>query len=190
MKKIVIIGATGSLVPYVAEALLKLDNIQLTLFARSPKYIDKNLTDKCTIIQGDALEYESIKKVVAGQDVVYVNLTGNLEAMAKNIVKAMHEEGVNKVIAISSIGIYKTPLKPILRPYRALADSIEASGLDYTILRPNWFTNGSEIDYHITHKPDPEIGGSLSRRGIANFVAKVVANPEQYTNVNVGISKI
>jgi uncharacterized protein YbjT (DUF2867 family) len=67
---------------------------------------------------------------------VYVNLAGNLEAMAKSIVTAMQETGVKRIIAISSIGIYKTPLKAILQPYRKLADVIEGSGLDYTILRP------------------------------------------------------
>ncbi len=30
-------------------------------------------------------------------------------------------------------------------PYRKLADVIEASGLDFTILRPDWFTNATEV---------------------------------------------
>jgi len=61
---------------------------------------------------------------------VYINLAGNMEAMTKNIVKAMQENGVKRVIAISSIGIYETPLKPVLIPYRKLAEVIEASGLE------------------------------------------------------------
>jgi uncharacterized protein YbjT (DUF2867 family) len=69
--------------------------------------------------------------------------------MAKNIVKAMQETGVKRIIAISSISIYETPLKSILQPYGKLADIIEASGLDYTILRPDWFTNSSEVSYQI-----------------------------------------
>lgn len=72
--------------------------------------------------------------------------------MSKNIVQAMLETGVRRIIAISSIGIYKTPLKPVLVPYRKLADVIETSGLDYTILRPDWFTNEDEIDYALTQK--------------------------------------
>ncbi len=32
-----------------------------------------------------------------------MNLAGNLESMAKNIVKAMKEEGVQRILAISSI---------------------------------------------------------------------------------------
>lgn len=53
-----------------------------------------------------------------GQDIVYVNLAGDLAAMGANIVAAMQAAGVRRVIAVSSIGIYKTPLREVLRPYR------------------------------------------------------------------------
>jgi nucleoside-diphosphate-sugar epimerase len=46
--------------------------------------------------------------------------------MAKNIVKAMKEKAVKKIIFISSIGIYNVPLNPVLQPYRKAADIIEA----------------------------------------------------------------
>jgi uncharacterized protein YbjT (DUF2867 family) len=74
---------------------------------------------------------------------VYANLSGDLEAMAKQIVRAMDETGVRK-LSISSIGIYDVPLRPVLKPYRKAADVIEASNLEYTSLRPTWFTNADE----------------------------------------------
>jgi len=120
---------------------------------------------------------------------VYINLAGDLEAMTKNIVKAMQETGVKRVIAISSIGIYATPMKSVLIPYKKLADVIESSGLDYTILRPEWFTNANEVDYAITQKGTPETGTAISRKSIAAFVATVVQNPEIHINENLGISK-
>jgi len=101
----------------------------------------------------------------------------------------MQAAGVKKVIAICSIGIYETPMKPVLIPYRKLADIIEASGLEYTILRPDWFTNGSEIDYAITHKGEPEKGTAISRKSIAAFISRVVENPGEFKNQNLGISK-
>jgi uncharacterized protein YbjT (DUF2867 family) len=118
-----------------------------------------------------------------------VNLAGDLEPMANNIVKAMKETGVNRIIAISSIGIYEKPLKPVLKPYRALADVIENSGLDYTILRPDWFTSSNEIDYAITHKGEPESGSAISRKSIASFVASIINKPDLHVNENLGISK-
>ena len=135
------------------------------------------------------MNYTDVKNAVAGQDIVYVNLAGNLESMVKNIVKAMQETGVKRVIAISSIGIYEKPLKSVLVPYRKLADVIESSGLDYTILRPGWFTDANEISYAITHKGETESGSAISRKSIAAFIATIVDNPGSYKKDNLGISK-
>ena len=101
--------------------------------------------------------------------------------MAKNIVKAMQETGVKRIIAISSISIYQTPLKSVLQPYRKLADIIEASALDYTILRLDWFTNADEVNYEITRKGEPEKGTAISRKSIAAFIAEIVNAPKNIT---------
>jgi uncharacterized protein YbjT (DUF2867 family) len=188
MKNVLIIGASGSLAKYVIDTLKNVPDVHLTLLARSKSRI-ANDTTNCTVVEADVLDYAKLRKAVAGQDMVYVNLAGNLEAMSKNIVKAMQETGVKRVIAICSIGIYETPMKPVLIPYRKLADVIEASGLDYTILRPEWFTNANEVDYAITQKGSPEMGSAISRKSIAAFVATLVQNPESHKNENLGISK-
>jgi len=189
VKKVLIIGASGSLAAYVIEALKELDNVSLTLFSRNKNRLAKNIQENCTIVEGDAMNFNDVKNAVTGQDIVYINLAGNLEAMAKNIVKAMQDAGVKRVIAISSIGIYKTPLSSVLVPYRQLADLVESSGLDYTILRPDWFTNVDEIDFAITHKGEPETGTAISRKSIAAFISSIVENPGLYKKNNLGISK-
>jgi len=189
MKKVIIIGAGGSLAAYVIEALKQLADVQLTLFVRNKKRLDSGLLGGATVIEGDALDYNSVKNAIAGQDIVYINLAGNLEGMAKNIVKAMQETGVKRVIAISSIGIYNNPVQAVVMPYRKLADVVEASGLEYTILRPDWFTNANEIDYALTKKGEPETGTAISRKSIAAFVAAVIENPDLHKNENLGISK-
>lgn len=190
MTKIIIIGATGGLAQYVIETAKKMDNIQLTLFARTPGNLSAKISEGTTVLQGDAMNVNELKKAIAGQDLVYVNLSGDLDRMTQNIITAMKETGVKRIVAISSIGIYGEPLQPVLKPYRKLADNIEASRLDYTIIRPNWFTSGNEIDYHITRKPEPEVGGAVSQKSIAYFVTKIFANPELHKNENVGISKL
>jgi uncharacterized protein YbjT (DUF2867 family) len=187
--RIIIIGAAGSLAQYVIEALKEIDNAALTLFVRSKDRLLKNIADGCAIIEGDAMIYSDVMNAIAGQDIVYVNLAGNLEPMTKNIVKAMQETGVKRIIAISSIGIYKTPLQSVLIPYRKLADIIESSGLDYTILRPDWFTNGHEIDYAITQKGEAETGTAISRKSIAAFVATIAKDIDLHKKQNLGISK-
>lgn len=188
MSKVLVIGASGSLAKYVIDTLLNVPGVHLTLLARNKSRI-ANDTTNTTVVEADVMDYGRLKNAVSGQDIVYINLAGDLEAMTSNIVKAMKETGVKRVIAISSIGIYKTPVKPVLVPYRKLADIIESSGLDYTILRPEWFTNTNEVDYAITKKGTPETGSAISRKSIAAFVATLVQNPELHKNENLGISK-
>lgn len=188
MKKVIVIGASGSLAKYVIDTLQNVPDIHLTLLARNKSGI-KNDTANATVVEADVMDYPKLKDAVSGNEIVYINLAGNLEAMTKNIVKAMQETGVKRVIAISSIGIYETPLKPVLVPYRKLADVIESSGLEYTILRPEWFTNANEVNYAITQKGEPEKGSAISRKSIAAFVALLVQNPELHKNENLGISK-
>ncbi|MGZ8551933.1 MAG: NAD(P)H-binding protein [Chitinophagaceae bacterium] len=58
---------------------------------------------KCRVIEGDVSNIDQLKMSKKGQDIVYVNLSGGLETMAKNIVNAMNETKVKRIIAISSI---------------------------------------------------------------------------------------
>lgn len=111
---------------------------------------------------------------------MYANLSGELKAMAKNIVKAIEETGVKKLIFISSIGIYNIPLRPVLKPYRKAADVIEASDLEYTILRPIWFTNTDEVDYETTRKVEPEKGSVISQKSLATLITKIIESPEKF----------
>jgi uncharacterized protein YbjT (DUF2867 family) len=183
-----VIGAGGSLAKYVIESLQNVQDFYLTLLARNKSRIAVDSTN-CTIVEADVMDYEKLKTAVAGQDIVYVNLAVNLKPMVNNIVKAMNEQVVKRIVAISSIGIYETPIKSVLIPYRKLADIVEASGLDYTILRLDWFTNGNEIDYSVTKKGTPEKRSAISRKCIAAFISTIIVNPGLHRNENLGISK-
>lgn len=188
MKKVLILGASGSLARYVIDELASQSDVQLTLFLRNKNRL-KSKPENATIIVGDVMDYERLKYAVEGQDIVYINLAGDLESMAYYIMRAMKETNTIRLIAISSIGIYSTPLTSPLKPYRALADIIESSGLDYTILRPDWFTNANEVDYAITYKGEAETGTAISRKSIAHFVGTIIKNPGLHINENLGISK-
>ena len=110
--------------------------MRLTLFLRNPGRLATPTPRNGTIIKGDVLKPEDVQKSMSGIDIVYANLAGDLGKMAGNITRAMAQEGVKRLVFICSIGIYDTPVKPALRPYRQAADIIEGSGLDFTILRP------------------------------------------------------
>lgn len=189
MTNVIILGASGNIARRVTDILVEKDNINLTLFLRDKSRLRNKDVSKCRIIEGDVLDFNQLKEAVTGQDIVYANLAGDLEAMAKNIVKAMDETAVKKLIFISSIGIYDTPLRPVLEPYRKAADVIEVSELEYTILRPTWFTNADEVDYETTRKGEPEKGSVISQKSLATFITEIIESPEKYAGENLGINK-
>jgi uncharacterized protein YbjT (DUF2867 family) len=189
MKNVIILGASGNIAKHVIDILIKKDDINLTLFLRHASRLRNNGVSKCRIIEGDVLDFNQLKEAIAGQDIVYANLSGDLEAMAKNIVKAMEETGIKKLVFISSIGIYDVPLRPVLKPYRKAADVIEASDLEYTILRPTWFTNADEVDYETTRKDEPEKGSVISQKSLATLITKIIESPEKHIRENLGVNK-
>jgi uncharacterized protein YbjT (DUF2867 family) len=189
MKNVLIVGANGNIARKVTNLLSDNDDVNLKLFVRKASKLRNLKCSNCSTLEGSALSFNDVKEAMKGVDIVYVNLAGDLEAMAKNITKAMKETGVKRIIAISSIGIYETPLRSALKPYRSLADIIEASDLDYTILRPTWFTDTDEVDYEITRKGEPEKGSVISQKSLATFITKIIETPENYVRENLGINK-
>lgn len=187
--KVIILGAGGNIAKHVIDILVKQEDNRLTLFLRNARRLKVKDVSQCRIIEGDVMDYSKLKEAIAGQDIVYANLSGDLEALAENIVKAMEEMGVKKLIFISSIGIYDKPLKPVLKPYRKAADIIEASNLEYTILRPTWFTGIDEADYEITKKGQPEKGSVISQQSLATLISRIITSPEEYARENLGVNK-
>ncbi len=159
------------------------------MFLRNKSRLRNNDLSKCRFVEGNVLDFKQLKNAITWQDIVYANLAGDLEAMAINIVKAMDENGVKKLILISSIGIYDVPLKSVLKPYRKAADVIEVSDLEYTILRPTWFTNADEVDYETTRKGEPEKGSVICQQSLASLITKIVEFPENYIRSNLGVNK-
>src|SRR5690349_11355521 len=98
MKNVIIIGASGNIARQVTAALLHQPDIQLTLFARDTHRLLTKHISTASVVEGDALDYNSVRDAIAGQDIVYINLAVDLEPMTKNIVRAMRETGVRRVI--------------------------------------------------------------------------------------------
>lgn len=53
MRKVLIIGAGGSLAQYVIEALKELENVSPTLFVRDKNKLSKRTIENCKLIEGD-----------------------------------------------------------------------------------------------------------------------------------------
>lgn len=193
MTNVLILGANGQIARYAIDLFLNETDAQLTLYLRNSHRLRNIDPNRVRVIEGDVLDIEKSKEAMIGQDVVYANLAGDLEQMAKNIVEAMDATGVKRLIFISSMGIYdEVPGEKygcILDPYRRSAEIIEASDLDYTILRPAWLTDQDEIDYETTQKGEPFKGRVVSRKSVADLVVKLALSPELEVRRSLEVNK-
>lgn len=194
MKNVLILGANGSLAKVVTRYLLDNTDAKLTLFLRNSYRLNSITPERIQIIDGDVMDLQALKYAMEGQDIVYANLSGDMKAQAENIIHAMHQTGLKRLIFISSMGIYGEvageKYRSILNPYRDSAAAIEASDLEYTVIRPGWFTNENIIDYKITLKGEPFEGHDISRKSIADLIMQLIETPDLYVRESVGISQV
>ena len=74
-------------------------------------------------------------------------------------------------------------------PYRDSAAVIEASDLDYTILRPGWFTQDDEVSYPLTQKGQPFKGHDVSLNSLSDLIVKLALTPGMETRHSIGVSR-
>lgn len=197
--KVLVLGAGGAIAQHVIEFLQKNENIDLTLFARDANRLE-NFRSSSKIIEGDALNERQLNAATKGQDVVYANLSGEMDKMAAKIVTSMEANGVKRLIFVTSLGIYdevpgafgkwnKKMIGKYLQPYKKAADIIEASGLDYTIVRPAWLTDNNEVVYETTQKGEAFKGTEVSRKSVAAYIVSLIENPAKDVKASVGVNK-
>jgi uncharacterized protein YbjT (DUF2867 family) len=194
--KVLILGAHGQIARVATDLFLKETDVQLTLYLRNAKRLKAlGHADRVQVVEGDVLDMKVLSAAMAGQDVVYANLAGSLEQQAQCIVQAMKEVGSKRLIFISSMGIYdEIPGErhgSILEPYHHAARVIEASDLDFTILRPAWLDNRNEIAYGTTQKGEPFKNASavISRKSVADLVVRLATTPGLEVRRSLGVHK-
>ena len=199
--KVLVLGAGGQIARWVIEMLAGSENIRMTLFLRHARKLKGKTPSSANIVEGDVLDRKKLDPAIAGQDVVYANLTGDdLEQQAKSIIASMKESGVARLIFIASLGIYdeipgkfgdwnRREIGAYLPPFRKAADLIEASGLDYTILRPAWLTDADEITYQTTGRHEHFKGTEVSRKSVAALVVECIRDPKNFLRKNLGVNK-
>lgn len=203
---ILILGASGHIAHFAIESLMNDTNDHLVLFTRHPEGLKDLDENRVTIFNGDTLNRDDLDQAMADVNIVYANLSNpDIQKQAENIVQTMDKHGIKTLIWISSIGIYdEVPGKfgewnnemlrqggaaSYLGTYRAAADVIEASDLDYTIIRPAWLTNKDEVEYETTEKGEDFKGTEVSRKTIGYLVAKITQDPAPYAHRSIGVNK-
>ncbi|MCH7394073.1 SDR family oxidoreductase [Acinetobacter dispersus] len=200
MKNVLVLGASGQIAQWVINMLANEPNLTQTLLVRDAKKLGTDLPANAKVIEADVLNLEQLKQAVQGQDIVYANLAGELEQQTQNIISAMHSAGIQRIILINSLGIYdevkgkfgewnQNEIGKYLGPYRKAADLLEASDLNYSILRAAWLMDEDEIDYETTERSEDFKGTVVSRKSVAALVVKIIQTPSFASRDNLGVNK-
>ena len=208
MTTIAVLGANGRIARIAEDMLLAHDDIELTLFIHTEDELGADIRDnpRATVVKGDAKNPDDVLNAINGADEVYANLAATQDSsadiipMAKAVVDMMDKAGIKRLVWISSLGIYnEVPgefgawnaniLGDYLVNYRKAVDVIEASDLDYTIIRPAWLTDKDEVDFEITEKGELFRGTEVSRKSVASEVVELLLDPDKEVRASIGLDK-
>lgn len=193
MVNVLILGANGQLARNTTRVFLTTTDARLTLYLRRASRLSNPDPERVRIVEGDVLDSRALQAAMHGQDVVYASLAGPMKQQAGAIVDAMHATGLKRLIFISSMGIYgEVPGEKygsVLDPYRDSAREIEASDLDYTVLRPGWFTHDARVDYQITQKGQPFKGHDVSLDSVSDLIVKLALSPTLEVRHSLGVGR-
>ncbi|MEE8824589.1 MAG: NAD(P)H-binding protein [Lentilactobacillus sunkii] len=202
MANVLILGANGQIAKLVEKQLLDQTDHHLTLFLRNASRLKVTDPKRETVVEGDATDKQAIIKALDGIDIVYANLSGkNIEDEAKAVVGAIDRTTLQRLIWISTLGIYdEVPGNfgkwnhqqldgGYLETYAAAAKVVENSDLDYTIIRPAWLSNKDIVSYETTQKGEAFKGTEVSRKSIADFVVSLINDPSQEIDHSVGVNQ-
>jgi len=194
--KVLIVGATGKVgIHLVSQALAQ--GHEVTAFVRKPEKLG-SLREKLRLATGDALDFGSLVAAMSGQDCVLcalgmplLNKDGLRARGTANVVRAMEEAGVRRLVCLSALGTgdsadvlplrYKFFLVPLLMrhlyaDHELQEQHIRQSGLEWVIARPANFVEGPRTGKyrHGFTAADRAPTLKISTADVADFMLKQV----------------
>lgn len=198
--RVAVFGATGGTGRLVVRQALDRGHWVRAL-ARRPEALEYR-DPRLEIFGGDVLRDGSCAPVVDGADVV-VSAIGPGESLrattiysqgTDNIIQAMGEAGVSRLVCVSSSGPYirqDSGARPVFRmllpvlcakPYadmRRMEEEIRSSGLDWVVIRATRLTNGERTGrYRVCAQQTPPGGWRISRADLAGFILHLMETDE------------
>lgn len=201
MLNIALLGATGTAGSVLVRKILSdIPDCHLTLFARHAENT-RIQESRMTVVNGDATKMDDLRAVLKGQDVVYSAISGyQLPQIAKNLVAVMSEYDLKRLIFMGAVGIYNeipeeidgqdnVDNEPAQVPNRQAVDVIEASDLNYTILRPGYLRDGEEDDFVLTVKGEPAKGYITTISSVIKLALQLIQDENLYSRESVSITR-
>jgi nucleoside-diphosphate-sugar epimerase len=200
--KVMILGAAGQIGKMVTDDLLTQTDFDLVLYGRnvSSRLSDK-ASDRVSFVDGEFEEFDKIKDHLVDVDAVYLSFVAK-DDLIKPLVKILEESGVKRFIAASVPDLYQEiegKFQEWYRantgimwtsPYRKAADIIEASNLDYVILRITWLYNEvGNTRVQITEKGEPFVEAQVTRQAVSQFITDLLTNRADYHRASLGLGE-
>ena len=218
--KVLVVGATGGSGRATVEALLAQGH-RVTAFARHADRLHA-LSDRMKsvcVVNGDAMNQGDVERAVQGQDAVIValgiaenpirvRLFGSVgtpmnvrSAGTRNVIAAMREHGVRKLVVQTSFGVGETRrqlafaerlfftllLKPQIADTEIQEREVRASGLDWVIAQPVHLTDLPNTKEAYASLQGEVRGRQISRSRVGRFLADVLRH-EHYVGRSVALS--
>jgi len=200
--KILVIGATGGTGREIVKQALRAGHEVTAIVREQPQ--SEEMLNGAKLVVGDARDKEALRRALAGQDAVADSLGSSMSGPFKEVhlfsestkalIEAMQAENVRRLICITGIGagdsqghggfLYDHFVQPVLlrgvyEDKNRQEELIQASGLDWIIVRPAMLSDGEPAGgtLAITDLSDFH-GGSIRRADVAAFVVEQMTSNE------------
>lgn len=196
--KVLILGATGPTGRFVMERALDHGD-EVTVLARRPEALAE-LSDRVTVIAGDATSTADVTRAMDGQDAVIsalgrstsVRPDGLFSGAASAAAEAARKTGVTRIVWLSSFGVgdtfasasvaqkamYTTFLRAIYADKDISEKTLRAGGLDLTLVYPTTLTNApAKGTYKVDDRLPMKGAPTISRADVGHFLHLAVHDP-------------
>ena len=191
--KLVVFGATGKTGLEVVKGALAQGH-EVSAFVREPSKISID-DDHLTLVTGDIFDLAAVAEAVKGQEAVVCSLGSNdlgrttvrSEGTA-NIIKAMKESDVQRLVVVSAMGVgeswstlsltnrlfFATVLRSARKDHEAQEAAVKASDLDWTIVRPSGLTDTPLTGNYQVGENIRAKTSQIARADVADLILKVL----------------
>ncbi|KIS03837.1 NAD(P)H-binding protein [Paucilactobacillus wasatchensis] len=200
--RVMILGAAGQIGKMVTDDLLAQTNYDLILYGRN---VTTRLADRAgervTLVDGMFEEVDKIKEKLTDVEAVFLSFVAGDQLM-KSLVQVLEDAGVKRFIATNIPDIYQEMTGKFTQwyhentglvwdsKYRKAADIVEASKLDYIILRITWLYNQEgNTRVHITKKGEPFVEAQVTRQAVAQTVIDLLTGKFNYHRESLGLGE-
>ncbi len=136
---ILVTGSTGK-VGFHLIAALQAAGAPFKALARSDASAQALAAKGVAVVRGDLADSSGLKAALAGVDALFLlSSAPRFAPLEIGAVEAAKAAGARRVVKLSALGVSADAASPLARHHAQAERHLEASGLDFTILRPTFF---------------------------------------------------